>query len=174
MDRRPVLSRLTCRPRPCQARQDILAQDLAEAIDSQVELAEQLRCSREDNEKLLAERQAVRLMVALGWVRSGGVVFTRSLCLVLPPAGGGEGEPGSGGAAAGPGLQHAAAEELSGPGPDEGTAGRARPGNVPRTAPWNQEPGPPAPERLHVEVKTEQSQGAEPSRRTCPETRPRP
>lgn len=44
---------------PCQARQDILAQDLAEAIDSQVELAEQLRCYREDNEKLLSEKQAV-------------------------------------------------------------------------------------------------------------------
>lgn len=44
-----------------QAREDILAQDLAEAIDSQVELAEQLRCSREDNEKLLAEKQSVRL-----------------------------------------------------------------------------------------------------------------
>lgn len=43
----------------CQARQDILAQDLAEAIDSQVELAEQLRCYREDNEKLLSEKQAV-------------------------------------------------------------------------------------------------------------------
>lgn len=43
----------------CQARQDILAQDLAEAIDSQVELAEQLRCYREDNEKLLTEKHAV-------------------------------------------------------------------------------------------------------------------
>eukprot|EP00066_Takifugu_rubripes_P026303 XP_011615569.1 PREDICTED: caspase recruitment domain-containing protein 14 [Takifugu rubripes] len=41
------------------ARQDILAQDLAEAVDSQVELAEQLRCSREDNEKLLAEKHAL-------------------------------------------------------------------------------------------------------------------
>ncbi|XP_054460882.1 caspase recruitment domain-containing protein 14 [Anoplopoma fimbria] len=41
------------------ARQDILAQDLAEAIDSQVELAEQLRCYREDNEKLLREKQAL-------------------------------------------------------------------------------------------------------------------
>lgn len=45
---------------PRQARQDILAQDLAEAIDSQVELAEQLRCYREDNEKLLTEKQVVR------------------------------------------------------------------------------------------------------------------
>uniref|UniRef100_A0A3Q3VZN8 Uncharacterized protein n=1 Tax=Mola mola TaxID=94237 RepID=A0A3Q3VZN8_MOLML len=44
----------------CQlARRDILAQDLAEAIDSQVELAEQLRCYREDNEKLLTEKQAL-------------------------------------------------------------------------------------------------------------------
>lgn len=42
-----------------QARQDILAQDLAEAIDSQAELAEQLRCYREDNEKLLKEKQGV-------------------------------------------------------------------------------------------------------------------
>lgn len=42
-----------------QARQDILAQDLAEAIDSQVELAEQLRCYREENEKLLTEKQGV-------------------------------------------------------------------------------------------------------------------
>ncbi|XP_035516850.1 caspase recruitment domain-containing protein 14 [Morone saxatilis] len=41
------------------ARQDILAQDLAEAIDSQVELAEQLRCYREENEKLLAEKQGL-------------------------------------------------------------------------------------------------------------------
>lgn len=45
----------------CQARQDILAQDLAEAIDSQVELAEQLRCYREENEKLLTEKQGVRV-----------------------------------------------------------------------------------------------------------------
>ncbi|TKS69267.1 Caspase recruitment domain-containing protein 14 [Collichthys lucidus] len=44
----------------CQlARQDILAQDLAEAIDSQVELAEQLRCYREENEKLLTEKQGL-------------------------------------------------------------------------------------------------------------------
>ncbi|KAG8015045.1 Caspase recruitment domain-containing protein 14 [Nibea albiflora] len=41
------------------ARQDILAQDLAEAIDSQVELAEQLRCYREENEKLLTEKQGL-------------------------------------------------------------------------------------------------------------------
>lgn len=44
-----------------QARQDILAQDLAEAVGTQVELAEQLRCSREDNEKLLAQKHAVHL-----------------------------------------------------------------------------------------------------------------
>ncbi|XP_074518575.1 caspase recruitment domain-containing protein 14 [Halichoeres trimaculatus] len=47
---------------PCQlvkARQDILAQDLAEAMDSQAELAEQLRCYREENEKLLKEKQAL-------------------------------------------------------------------------------------------------------------------
>ncbi|XP_070773304.1 caspase recruitment domain-containing protein 14 isoform X2 [Enoplosus armatus] len=41
------------------ARQDILAQDLAEAIDSQVELAEQLRGYREENEKLLTEKQGL-------------------------------------------------------------------------------------------------------------------
>ncbi|XP_044044664.1 caspase recruitment domain-containing protein 14 isoform X2 [Siniperca chuatsi] len=41
------------------ARQDILAQDLAEAINSQVELAEQLRCYREENEELLAEKQGL-------------------------------------------------------------------------------------------------------------------
>ncbi|XP_017287923.1 caspase recruitment domain-containing protein 14 [Kryptolebias marmoratus] len=41
------------------ARQDILAQDLAEAIDSQVELAEQLRCYREENEKLLRDKQGL-------------------------------------------------------------------------------------------------------------------
>lgn len=51
-----LLSHLPC---SCQARQDILAQDLAEAIDSQVELAEQLRCYREDNEKLLSDKQTV-------------------------------------------------------------------------------------------------------------------
>ena len=44
---------------PLQARQDILAQDLAEAIDSQVELAEHLRCYREENEKLNTEKQGV-------------------------------------------------------------------------------------------------------------------
>ena len=43
----------------CQARQDILAQDLAEAIGSQVELAEQLRCYRGENEQLLREKQEV-------------------------------------------------------------------------------------------------------------------
>lgn len=47
----------------CQARQDILAQDLAEAIDSQVELAEQLRCYREENEQLLAEKKGVCVCV---------------------------------------------------------------------------------------------------------------
>ncbi|XP_028272339.1 caspase recruitment domain-containing protein 14 isoform X2 [Parambassis ranga] len=41
------------------ARQDILAQDLAEAIDSQVELAEQLQCYREENEQLLREKQGL-------------------------------------------------------------------------------------------------------------------
>ncbi|XP_034413836.1 caspase recruitment domain-containing protein 14 isoform X2 [Cyclopterus lumpus] len=41
------------------ARQDILAQDLAEAIGSQVELAVQLRCYREENEQLLREKQAL-------------------------------------------------------------------------------------------------------------------
>ncbi|XP_057698568.1 caspase recruitment domain-containing protein 14 [Corythoichthys intestinalis] len=39
------------------AHQDILAQDLAEAIDSQVELAGQLRCYREENEQLHKEKQ---------------------------------------------------------------------------------------------------------------------
>ncbi|KAG7486636.1 caspase recruitment domain-containing protein 14 [Solea senegalensis] len=41
------------------AHQDILARDLAEAIDSQVELAEQLRRYREENEQLLAEKQGL-------------------------------------------------------------------------------------------------------------------
>uniref|UniRef100_UPI0037E71C03 caspase recruitment domain-containing protein 14 n=1 Tax=Semicossyphus pulcher TaxID=241346 RepID=UPI0037E71C03 len=41
------------------ARQDILAQDLAEAVDSQVELAKQLGCYREENEKLLKEKQGL-------------------------------------------------------------------------------------------------------------------
>lgn len=41
------------------ARQDILAQDLAEAINSQTELAEQLGCYREENEKLLKEKQGL-------------------------------------------------------------------------------------------------------------------
>ncbi|XP_030592736.1 caspase recruitment domain-containing protein 14 [Archocentrus centrarchus] len=41
------------------ARQDILAQDLAEAIDSQVELAEQLRSYREENEQLLRDKQGL-------------------------------------------------------------------------------------------------------------------
>ncbi|XP_054635845.1 caspase recruitment domain-containing protein 14 isoform X3 [Dunckerocampus dactyliophorus] len=39
------------------AHQDILAQDLAEAIDSQMELAEQLKCYREENEQLHREKQ---------------------------------------------------------------------------------------------------------------------
>uniref|UniRef100_A0A3Q0T2D1 Caspase recruitment domain family, member 14 n=1 Tax=Amphilophus citrinellus TaxID=61819 RepID=A0A3Q0T2D1_AMPCI len=46
-----------------QARQDILAQDLAEAIDSQVELAEQLRSYREENEQLLRDKQGVCVFV---------------------------------------------------------------------------------------------------------------
>ncbi|XP_060948155.1 caspase recruitment domain-containing protein 14 [Limanda limanda] len=41
------------------AHQDILAQDLAEAIDSQVELAEQLRCYREENEQLHMDKQGL-------------------------------------------------------------------------------------------------------------------
>uniref|UniRef100_A0A3B3CRZ2 Caspase recruitment domain family, member 14 n=1 Tax=Oryzias melastigma TaxID=30732 RepID=A0A3B3CRZ2_ORYME len=41
------------------ARQDILAQDLAEAIDSQVQLAEQLRCYREENEMLQRDKQGL-------------------------------------------------------------------------------------------------------------------
>ncbi|XP_070406148.1 caspase recruitment domain-containing protein 14 isoform X2 [Nothobranchius furzeri] len=41
------------------ARQDILAQDLAEAIDSQVELAEQLKCYREENENLLKDKEGL-------------------------------------------------------------------------------------------------------------------
>ncbi|XP_029357200.1 caspase recruitment domain-containing protein 14 [Echeneis naucrates] len=41
------------------AHHDILAQDLAEAIDSQVQLAEQLKCYREENEQLLREKQGL-------------------------------------------------------------------------------------------------------------------
>ncbi|XP_036972222.1 caspase recruitment domain-containing protein 14 isoform X1 [Acanthopagrus latus] len=41
------------------AHKDILAQDLAEALDSQVELAEHLRCYREENEKLVTEKQGL-------------------------------------------------------------------------------------------------------------------
>ncbi|XP_069569984.1 caspase recruitment domain-containing protein 14 [Brachyistius frenatus] len=41
------------------ARQDILAQDLAEAISNQVELAEQLRCYRDENEQLLRDKQGL-------------------------------------------------------------------------------------------------------------------
>ncbi|XP_059185327.1 caspase recruitment domain-containing protein 14 [Centropristis striata] len=41
------------------ARQDILAQDLAEAINSQVELAEQLRHYREENEQLIKAKQGL-------------------------------------------------------------------------------------------------------------------
>ncbi|XP_038834984.1 caspase recruitment domain-containing protein 14 [Salvelinus namaycush] len=39
------------------AREDILAQDLAEAMDGRMELAEQLRCYREENEQLTRERR---------------------------------------------------------------------------------------------------------------------
>uniref|UniRef100_A0A4W5RYP2 Caspase recruitment domain family, member 14 n=1 Tax=Hucho hucho TaxID=62062 RepID=A0A4W5RYP2_9TELE len=39
------------------AREDILAQDLVEARDGRMELAEQLRCYREENEQLTRERQ---------------------------------------------------------------------------------------------------------------------
>ncbi|XP_077427040.1 caspase recruitment domain-containing protein 14 isoform X2 [Vanacampus margaritifer] len=39
------------------AHQEILTQDLAEAIDSQVELASQLRCYREENEQMHREKQ---------------------------------------------------------------------------------------------------------------------
>ncbi|XP_061686253.1 caspase recruitment domain-containing protein 14 [Syngnathoides biaculeatus] len=39
------------------AHQDILAQDLAEALDSQVELGSQLRCYREENEQMHMEKQ---------------------------------------------------------------------------------------------------------------------
>ncbi|KAM4612163.1 caspase recruitment domain-containing protein 14 isoform 2-T2 [Polymixia lowei] len=39
------------------AREDILAQDLADAVDSRTELAEQLRCYREENERLLRENE---------------------------------------------------------------------------------------------------------------------
>ncbi|XP_029998822.1 caspase recruitment domain-containing protein 14 [Sphaeramia orbicularis] len=42
-----------------EARQDILAKDLAEAIDSQVELAKQLRTYREENELLLRDKQGL-------------------------------------------------------------------------------------------------------------------
>ncbi|KAK6300343.1 hypothetical protein J4Q44_G00284410 [Coregonus suidteri] len=41
------------------AREDILAQDLADARDGGIELAEQLRCYREDNEQLSRERQEI-------------------------------------------------------------------------------------------------------------------
>ncbi|XP_045065305.1 caspase recruitment domain-containing protein 14 [Coregonus clupeaformis] len=41
------------------AREDILAQDLADARDGGIELAEQLRCYREDNEQLARERQEI-------------------------------------------------------------------------------------------------------------------
>lgn len=42
-----------------EAHKDILVHDLAEAIDSQVELAEHLKCYREENEKLLREKQGL-------------------------------------------------------------------------------------------------------------------
>ncbi|XP_034543787.1 caspase recruitment domain-containing protein 14 [Notolabrus celidotus] len=60
-DDTPYLQKID-RSLPCQlvkARQDIMAQDLAEAVGSQAELAEQLRCYREENEKLLKEKQAL-------------------------------------------------------------------------------------------------------------------
>ncbi|KAM6971913.1 caspase recruitment domain-containing protein 14 [Aplochiton taeniatus] len=41
------------------AREDILAQDLADAMDGRMELVEQLRCCREENESLLSEREKV-------------------------------------------------------------------------------------------------------------------
>nr|XP_046169032.1 caspase recruitment domain-containing protein 14-like isoform X2 [Oncorhynchus gorbuscha] len=41
------------------AREDILGQDLVEARDVHIELAEQLRCYREENEQLTRERQMV-------------------------------------------------------------------------------------------------------------------
>ena len=50
---------------PSQACQDILAQDLAEAIGSQVELAEQLRCYRGENEQLVREKQEVCVCVCV-------------------------------------------------------------------------------------------------------------
>lgn len=42
-----------------QAREDILAQDLAEAVDGRTELVEQLRVYREENERLLGEKEEV-------------------------------------------------------------------------------------------------------------------
>ncbi|XP_014906113.1 caspase recruitment domain-containing protein 14 isoform X1 [Poecilia latipinna] len=42
-----------------EAHKDILQQDLAEAIDSQVELAEHLKSYREENEKLLRDKQGL-------------------------------------------------------------------------------------------------------------------
>lgn len=55
----------------CQAHKDILAQDLAEALDSQVELAEHLRCYREENEKLVTEKQGVCMCVFLCFTHHG-------------------------------------------------------------------------------------------------------
>ncbi|XP_015231277.1 PREDICTED: caspase recruitment domain-containing protein 14 isoform X1 [Cyprinodon variegatus] len=46
-------------PQLQEAHKDILEQDLAEAIDSQVELAEHLKSYREENEKLLREKQGL-------------------------------------------------------------------------------------------------------------------
>lgn len=60
---------------PHQARQDILAQDLAEAIDSQVELAEHLRCYREENEKLHTEKQGVCMCVFLCFNHGSGIAM---------------------------------------------------------------------------------------------------
>uniref|UniRef100_A0A096M5J0 Caspase recruitment domain family, member 14 n=1 Tax=Poecilia formosa TaxID=48698 RepID=A0A096M5J0_POEFO len=47
------------------AHKDILQQDLAEAIDSQVELAEHLKSYREENEKLLRDKQLLNQTEAL-------------------------------------------------------------------------------------------------------------
>lgn len=46
-------------PLSLQAREDILAQDLVEVRDGHMELAEQLRCYREENEQLARERREV-------------------------------------------------------------------------------------------------------------------